>query len=205
MPPVKSRAGCRGAVDADLPAALYISRLWPSTTVATAWRDRTAQQFLVRPRPRSTGCQRADLFHDRRIDGRSRLAPLAADVGQYRGNLLVAQRRSHGGHQSDRALFAAEENPRRYFRRRQRHGRFDEGRRKLVLTASIRLMAGLADVLVDLPAGVEALLFRGRQRRDRRGRARLARPRHACQQRAARALRDPRRARPTPRAPPARD
>ena len=50
-----------------------------------------------------------------------------------------------------------------------------------LLTATIRLMTRLADVPVDLLAGVETLLFRGRERRRCRRRARLVRPSDARQ------------------------
>ena len=51
--------------------------------------------------------------------------------------------------------------------RRQRQRGADEARRDLVLPAAVGLMAGLADVPVDLAARVEALLFLRRQRRRR--------------------------------------
>ena len=60
----------------------------------------------------------------------------------------------------------------------------------LLLPASVGLMTGLADVAVDLPAGVEALLLFGGQRRDRRGRARLAGPLDRAPARWPRARRD---------------
>ena len=53
--------------------------------------------------------------------------------------------------------------------------------RELVLAAAVGLMAGLADVPVDLLPGIEALLLLGGQRRNRRRDARLARPLDARQ------------------------
>ena len=50
-------------------------------------------QLVVLPRPRAIGGHRAHLLHRRDVNRRSILAPLAPDVGQHAGDLIVAQRR----------------------------------------------------------------------------------------------------------------
>ena len=49
-----------------------------------------------------------------------RVSPRAPDIGQRRGNLLVAQRRSERRHQADRPFLAADQNPNASRSRRRR-------------------------------------------------------------------------------------
>ena len=164
-----------------------LPRFAPVTTAAArhgrrrpSWRARRAVQGRVRP----AVCARTSLTVAG-LDGRSRLAPLAPDVGQHGGDLLVGEHRADRRHQPDRALLAVQQDPRRDVGRRERERRSRRGvGASLLLAAAVRLVAGLADVLVDLLPGVEALLLVRRQRRDRRRGAWLARPldarQHAC-------------------------
>ena len=90
-------------------------------------RGRKRHQFVVRPGPRAIRGHRAHLLHSRDVNRRSSLAPLAPDVGQHGGDLIVVQRRADRRHQADRAFLAVQQDARGHLRRRERERRTDEG------------------------------------------------------------------------------
>ena len=100
------------------------------------------------------------------------VAPRAPDIGERRGNLLVGQRRARAAASGRSALPCR--RPESESRGRVGGGhirRVHEIRAQLVLAAPIFLVAAQADVLVDLGAGIEALLLlRGQRRRRHDGR-----------------------------------
>src|SRR4029450_3450771 len=133
-------------------------------------------QLVMLPRTRAIRRHGADLLHRRHVHRSPVLPPFAPDVGQDAGNLLVGECGSDRRHQADRTFLAVHQNPRRDVGRRQREQRSDEGRRDLVLSSSVGLMARLANVSINLLTGVKALLLLRRQRCNRRGGAGFARP-----------------------------
>src|SRR5204863_3074347 len=98
----------------------------------------------------STARGRARLLHERGVDRRSGLSPLAADVREHRRDLVIAEHRPERRHEADLSLLAVEQDSRRDASGSQRQRGTDERRRDFLFTPPIRLMARLAHALVDI-------------------------------------------------------
>ncbi len=89
------------------------------------WRSRASSSFVQgRVRPFESARTSVTVAGS---TGRRCVAPLAADVGQRRGDLIVGQRRAERWHQSGRAFLAAERRCGRRCRRARAPGRSRRG------------------------------------------------------------------------------
>src|SRR5436190_2043344 len=87
------------------PSELSMSAASLSTAAASS-----LLKLGVRPGLRAGLGQTANLLHVLRRHRRRRVSPLATDVGQHRGNLLVVQRAAERRHQPDRPFLAAQQD-----------------------------------------------------------------------------------------------